>query len=327
MLIYYCYAILGCDGEDVQPGQDYNDEDFYQSVFGRELAYMADVIQNEHLETLWDRYPEKCTDLYVRDLCELFNQLQTFMEYSMGANPSHYGIHKTMILKSNHDTESLLVVPSAMGSNRYGSRRDTLVTKLQEYHTRMERIWDQGGYIPSDSRWATPCASPFLAERSTLPPKSTSKQKKKSNETSHDGTDPTPFTNKSPPFLWNETYYTDGPPTDDPVLHFNANHVISRGSYPVLKNPKSGKTKMHPVCMNSSFPSHCTCNNTGTCKTQPTAKIGAERLHIDLSDPIWASGTYKESNWAPLVHFVQTYHKHILPSPALKKLTPSTKWK
>ena len=336
MIIYYFFAMLSAM-KPTYDGDDYDDEEFQNSIFGNTLFLMCNtLVQNGDLMQLWMTYPEMCTTQYIRDLTELLYHLKSFVDYRSGADMGHYGIHEARL--ASHPNFPFMVVSSSMESRRSTTRIANLKSVIQRYRDQMYKKWDKTYYSLHDPIWSAPCISVFL-QASTSHPASAGSDWSSRNKLLQDARtgpakpgkekekDKVVFVNGTPPFLWNDARTPMR--GRDPVVALQGAKV-PKGGYPHLEKPNNnGKKMMYPICLNSAFESHRKCHDSAACKVfakHGKPGIGRTRVHIDLEDVKWSNANYPEENWKEVVTFVKKYNDYLLPTEAFKRLTPSTQW-
>jgi hypothetical protein len=275
------------------------------------------------VEDVWNQHPEHCSLIWMLQIFELF---QIFNELiSLRRLSSTGGIEEVRVLSTNQT----YVVGSSMVRGDFMSTRGILTVNLDRLRTQVQTVWIQHAVRPRDPYWTTPYSREFFTGYSTSPTGPNSQK----HGFLPPGHDPPPREQKRG--RPRETFTAAQPP-----LIFTK--PLSKGENPFskLRNAKDqtwpkladALGKQRHVCFSSLFaPPFNQCDDPTGCglryaKTTRGAKNKFSRLHIDLADQWWSSSNYSESNWAPLVQFINENSDYIKPSNALKQLTKKETW-
>jgi hypothetical protein len=267
------------------------------------------------IHSLWNQSPLQATYQWFASLQSLLNTMQTWIKRL------HY--HKDRGFYHARDTKGrrYLLLDSQVPSHIPG-RTDTLIESLRQYDTIFETRWFRSSYM--DSIWTAPLP-PGHGGLSPRPTTHTQQDYGDNGDTlrnkrqklaglKHRNPD---FINQSPLMQ-----VTTPVPPHSTLMTTLFGRFQRPTQFPRLASP-TGTGTSQTICLNSAFTSPNNCCLTSRCGDR---KHRTQRLHIDLSREPWKS--QPETYWNPLVQFLKNdaVYQHIVPTDALKRLTPSAKW-
>jgi hypothetical protein len=342
ILTYYLFAMM-----DLTDGS-FSDEKFVSSILGQRLKAWSSLPDSATIHGLWNQAPLQATYQWFASLQSLLCTIQLWVK-RLRYHPERGFYHA-------RDTSGrrYLMLDSQVPSNIPG-RTDSLIEALGHFDHAFETRWFRSSFM--DPIWTTPLpaghclAPPHHGRQSQMrDPGHNSNSRDAHSSRQDDGRHSRyddgrayrqdegrtsrnddgqnkraklggdriknpDFINRSP--LMECTFLI---PPSQSVLQALYGKFQMPVSYP--RFPTTTGTSQ-TLCLNSSFVGpHNTCL-TRMCGDR---KNRMARLHIDLSKEVWR--TKNEAYWAPLVKFLLNPEvvPHVRPTPALKKLTPSTQW-
>jgi hypothetical protein len=295
------------------------DHCFRQSLFGSFLHYLSQIPFMRQVEEVWQRHPEHCSLIWMLQIVELF---QIFNELiSLRRLSSTGGIEEVRVLSTNRT----YVVGSSQVRGDFMNTKGILTVNLNRLRTQVQTVWIQHAARPLDHFWTTPYRRDFFSGY-TAPILDHVDPGQGQDQTTRDpkrGRPKTAFTAAQPPMVFPVLTRGDNP--------YGTLRDARQQTWPKMSDPQG---KQRHMCFSSLFaPPFNQCKHPEMCglgfqrRRMASKPAALSRIHIDLADPQWSSQAYPESNWDPLIQFINHNSDLLQPSPALKKLTPKAKWK
>jgi hypothetical protein len=305
LLTYSMFAML--DLSDV-----FEDRKFRNSLLGRRLRAWSDLPDNPLVHGVWMQSPKQTTYYWFMSLQSLLLIFQNWIK--------NLRYHRTRgFIEARDQARNKHLLLASQTPSPIPDRSDSLVSALQQYDLTFAARWYQ--LSPYDAIW-TAALPPNHFPPSSEPPKRPPPAKDR-----EDGIEPPPrkkigtarndFINVTP-LLVPTTPFNNHTPVSTQLFDRLPKGVL----YPKL--PSLTGTSLSNICFRSAFAPPHNCCKTSLCRERRQPK--PYRLHLDLSLPEWKNKP--ESYWTPLITFLQDplVSAVVQPSPAFRRLTPSTSW-
>jgi hypothetical protein len=312
VLTYYLFAMIDLT-------DDFGDQKFRASLFGRRLRTWSDLPDNPIVHGLWHKSPLQASYYW-------FMSLQTLLAvfHSWLTNLTYHS-NKGFFEAYDRRRQRHLLVSSTIPSH-IPDHSDSLMTAIRQYDIAFaarwyhlsthDAIWTT---LPPPGHYASPLPPPVDYSRHQPP------RDFEDNPRQHKRVKAEQRQLARPDF-------TASIPVLEVVVPFHPHQPVSSqlfarlptGTvYPKFPTPTSG-TSLTTLCLRSMFCAPNNCCRTSLCKERRGHRNS--RIHIDLAQDLWKAKP--ESYWTPLVSFLQDpqVRLHLRPSPAFKSLTPGTNW-